>query len=563
MKHATKLSALVAVVAIAYASVPSQAAAGQGSIRGVVMDLTGSPLIGAAVMVITDTETAKPEKDKVIRRASTDSEGKFTAAGILPGHYRVKAEAAGFKPVELSAEVKPDKVTIFDSIFLRRITSLGDETNLNGDSKYAARQARGTIFHYDEATKDATVAKEAPVALTDRSPELHGAVNTFAQTTPSSTSNPSSFAGANFAISEQIGRDASLVVSGQLGYGNGAPQSLTALATAHAGDRHRVAVAMGYGRFTFSRQSAVPRLGQFSISATDTWQVSGPIIVVYGLEFARFAERGSGTSILPRFGIALDAGARTRVFAGLVPGSSSDTQSRVNLESGEIEFSEPKPAAISAGQPVLERSYRLQFGGEQILSDKSSVEMMAFLDTVSGHGVGLLAIPNDASRATPTIRCEEQSGRTRGVRVVYRRHINKLMDGSVGYAFGEGQQLDSRGITTPGNLFSNALFHVVSAKLDANFVSTGTRVSTELRLSPGQAVFAIDPFQGQLTTYDPNLSISVTQDLPSVSFIPGQWAAVIDLRNLMDQQASIVDDRQELVASRFHRLVRIGLALRF
>ena len=563
MKHATKLSALVAVVAIAYASVPSQAAAGQGSIRGVVMDLTGSPLIGAAVMVITDTETAKPEKDKVIRRASTDSEGKFTAAGILPGHYRVKAEAAGFKPVELSAEVKPDKVTIFDSIFLRRITSLGDETNLNGDSKYAARQARGTIFHYDEATKDATVAKEAPVALTDRSPELHGAVNTFAQTTPSSTSNPSSFAGANFAISEQIGRDASLVVSGQLGYGNGAPQSLTALATAHAGDRHRVAVAMGYGRFTFSRQSAVPRLGQFSISATDTWQVSGPIIVVYGLEFARFAERGSGTSILPRFGIALDAGARTRVFAGLVPGSSSDTQSRVNLESGEIEFSEPKPAAISAGQPVLERSYRLQFGGEQILSDKSSVEMMAFLDTVSGHGVGLLAIPNDASRATPTIRCEEQSGRTRGVRVVYRRHINKLMDGSVGYAFGEGQQLDSRGITTPGNLFSNALFHVVSAKLDANFVSTGTRVSTELRLSPGQAVFAIDPFQGQLTTYDPNLSISVSQDLPSVSFIPGQWAAVIDLRNLMDQQASIVDDRQELVASRFHRLVRIGLALRF
>lgn len=563
MKHATKLSALVAVFAIAYASVPSQAAAGQGSIRGVVMDLAGSPLIGAAVMVITDTETAKPDKDKVVRRASTDSEGKFTAAGILPGHYRVKAEAVGFKPVELNAEVKPDKVTIFDSIFLRRITSLSDETNLNVDSKYAARQARGTIFHYDEATKDATTPKDATIALTDRSPELHGAVNTFAQTAPSSTSSPSSFAGANFAVSEQIARDANVVVSGQVGYGNGAPQSLTALATAHAGDRHRVAVAMGYGRFTFSRQSAVPRLGQFSISATDTWQVSGPILVVYGLEFARFAERGSGTSILPRFGIALDAGARTRVFAGLVPGASSDTQSKVNLESGEIEFSEPKPVAISAGQPVLERSYRLEFGGEQILSDKSSVEMMAFMDTVSGHGVGLLAIPNDASRAVPAIRCEEQSGRTRGVRVVYRRHINKLIDSSIGYAFGEGQQLDSRGITTPANLFSNALFHVVSAKLDANFVSTGTRVSTQLRLAPGQAVFAIDPFQGQLTTYDPNLSISVTQDLPSVSFIPGQWAAVIDLRNLMDQQASIVDDRQELVASRFHRLVRVGLALRF
>jgi hypothetical protein len=563
MKNATKLYALVAVVAIAYASAPAHASAGQGSIRGVVMDLSGSPLIGAAVMVMADTEAAKADSEKIVRRASTDNEGKFTAAGIVPGRYRVKAQAEGFRPVELSAEVKPDKVTIFDSIFLRRVTALGDETSLNVDSKYAARQARGTIFHYDETTKDTSVAKDATVALTDRSPELHGAVNAFAETTPSSNPNPSSFAGANFAISEQFAKDANLVVSGQLGYGNGAPQSLTAMTTAHAGDRHRVSVAMGYGRFTFSRQSAVPRLGQFSISATDTWQVSGPVIIVYGLEFARFAERGSGTSILPRFGIALDAGARTRVFAGLVPGSSSDTQSKVNLESGEIEFSEPKPVAMAGGQPVIEHSYRLQFGGEQILSDKSSIEMMAFLDTVSGHGVGLLAIPNSASQATPSIRCEEQSGRTRGVRVVYRRHVNKVIDGSVGYAFGEGQQLDPRGITTPANLFSNELFHVVSAKLDANFVSTGTRVSTELRLSPGQAIFAIDPFQGQLTTYDPNLSFSISQDLPSVSFLPGQWAAVIDLRNLLDQQASIVDDRQELVASRFHRLIRVGLSLRF
>ncbi len=563
MKNATKLYALLAVVAIAYASAPAQAAAGQGSIRGVVMDLSGSPLIGAAVMVMADTEATKADSEKIVKRASTDSEGKFTAAGIVPGRYRVKAQAEGFRPVELSAEVKPDKVTIFDSIFLRRVTALGDETNLNVDSKYAARQARGTIFHYDETTKDTTVAKDSTIALTDRSPELHGAVNAFAETTPSSNPNPSSFAGANFAISEQFAKDANLVVSGQLGYGNGAPQSLTAMTTAHAGDRHRVSVAMGYGRFTFSRQSAVPRLGQFSISATDTWQVSGPVIIVYGLEFARFAERGSGTSILPRFGIALDAGTRTRVFAGLVPGSSSDTQSKVNLESGEIEFSEPKPVAMAGGQPVIEHSYRLQFGGEQILSDKSSIEMMGFLDTVSGHGVGLLAIPNNAAQATPSIRCEEQSGRTRGVRVIYRRHVNKIIDGSVGYAFGEGQQLDPRGITTPANLFSNGLFHVVSAKLDANFVSTGTRISTELRLSPGQAIFAIDPFQGQLTTYDPNLSLSISQDLPSVSFLPGQWAAVVDLRNLLDQQASIVDDRQELVASRFHRLIRVGLALRF
>lgn len=558
MKQASRLLALVALGAIAYA--PTQAAAGRGSIRGVVMDASGSPLIGAAVVVLADAEAANAEK--VVRRASTDGEGKFTAAGIAPGHYRVKAEAEGFKAVELAADVKPNKVTVFDSIFLRRITALADETSLSADSKFAARRVRGTIFHYDEVKKD-PVTVDPTVALTPRSTELHGAVNMFGQATASGNTEPLAFAGANFGVSEQIGRDANLVVSGQLGYGSGAPQSLRALTTAHVGNRHRVSVAMGYGRFTFSRYSASPRLGQFSVSATDTWQISGPVLIVYGLEFARFAESGSGTSVLPRFGVAVDAGARTRLFAGLVPGSSSDSQSRVNLESGEIEFSEPKPVAIAGGQPVLERSYRLEFGGEQILSDKSSLEVAAFLDTVSGHGVGLLSIPNDAPQADPAFRVEDQSGRTRGLRVVYRRHVNKVLDGSVGYAFGEGQQLDPRGITTPANLFSNGLFHVVSAKLDANFIGTGTKVSTVLRLAPGQALFAIDPFQGQISTYDPNLSVSLTQELPALGFIPGQWAAVIDLRNLLDQQTSVSDERQELVASRFHRLIRVGLSLRF
>lgn len=563
MRQSTKLWALIALGVIAFTSVPAQASGGRGSIRGIVMDASGSPLIGVAVLVLGETEAAKPDKDKVVKRASTDGEGKFTAAGITPGRYRVKAEAEGFNSVELDADVKPNKVTIFDSIQLRRITTLSDEIGLNADSKYAARRARGTIFHYNEAKKDATVAAGDPtIALTARSTELHGAVNAFAQSNVG-TGDVGSFAGANFAVSEQIAKDANLVVSGQVGYGPGAPQSLTALTTAHAGDRHRLSVAMGYGRFTFSRHSATPRLGQFSVSATDTWQVSGPVLIVYGLEFARFAEGGSGTTIMPRFGVALDAGARTRLFAALMPGSSSDSQSRVNLEAGEIEFSEPKAVAMAGGHPVMEHSYRLEIGGEQILSDRSSLEMMAFLDTISGHGVGLVAIPGSGSLTDPVVRTEDQSGRTRGLRVVYHRHISKVIDGSVGYAFGEGQQLDNRGITTPGNLFTNALFHVVSAKLDANFVSTGTKVSTTVRLAPGQAMFAIDPFQGQVTTYDPNLSVSLTQELPSIGFIPGQWAAVVDLRNLFDQQASIIDDRQELVASRFHRLIRVGLALRF
>lgn len=563
MKYAFRFMTLIAIAALVYTGVPETQAAAVGSIRGVVKDGHGNPLIGAAVMVLADLDESKPEK--VIKRANTDGEGKFVAAGIVPGRYRVKAAAQGFTPAEFAADVKANKVTIFDSILLRKVGTLADETSLSASPKYSARRGRGSIFHLEEATKDSvTTEEDATIALTERAPDLHGQVNAFSQSTASTASHNSSFVGANFAVSQQLGRDANLVVSGQLGYGEGAPQRLQALTTAHANDRHRLAVALGYGRFTFSRRGANPSLGQFSLSATDTWQVSGPVMIVYGLEFARFTEGASGTSLLPRFGVAVDAGQNTRLFAGLQPGSSVDQQSSINLESGEIVFSEPRAVARTAeGEPVLDRSYRLRFGGEQALSDKSSIEMMAFLDTVSGHGLGLLAIPMTGSQNEPVVQNAELGGRTRGVRVVYKRRFNDIVEGAVGYSFGQGQQLDARGITDPANLFSTGLFHIFSAKIDANFVSTGTRVSTVLRLAPGQAVFAIDPFQDQISTYDPNLSVSFTQELPSVEFLPGQWAAMVDLRNLLDQQASVADERQELVASRFHRLIRVGLSLRF
>jgi hypothetical protein len=564
MKLAVKFFALAVIGAIVYANLPeAQAAtAAMGSIRGFIKDGQGNPLIGASVFVLTEAETT--QAIKVIKRASTDKEGKFIAAGLTPGRYLLKAEATGFAPIAFPADVQPRKVIVFDSILMRREGTLAEKTSLNLDPKFAARRSRGSIFHYDESKPKEAEAEDQTIALTPRSAELHGYVNAFTQTAASDKTDAGSMTGANFALSQQIGRDANVVMSGQVAHGNNAMQRFEVLTTGHAGDKHKLGLALGYARFTFSRHSKTPQIGQFSLSATDTWQVAGPVLVVYGLEFARFTEGASATSVLPRFGVAVDAGARTRFFAGLTPGASTDEQAKINLESGEIVFSQPKAVALSKqGTPLTDSSYRLQIGAERILSDKSSVEMMAFVDTISGHGVGLLAIPVEHVEADSKLYTQEQKGRARGLRVVYNRHINSVFDSSVGYAFGEGQQLDGRGITNPAHLFSNSTFQIISAKINANFLSTGTRISTVLRIAPSRAVFAIDPFEGQIATFDPNISISFNQALPNFGFIPGQLEALVDVRNLLDQQASVADERQQLINSRFNRLVRVGLSMRF
>src|SRR5262245_11330384 len=380
MKQGTKLQVLLAVSTLVLANSLETNAASMGTIRGFVKDAQGKPLPGAAVLVVAEPdrvivpERGAAEKNRIIKKANTDNEGKFVATGIVPGRYRIKAAAEGFNSVELDALVKPNKVTVFDSILLRRVGTLAEETRRNVDSKYAARSYPGTIFHAGETDLEPKQSTEVLATLTR---ETHGFLHAYSQSEiGAAPGGVGALTGVNFAVSQGFGSMANLVISGQGGIGDSSPQRLEALATAHVGERHQVAVALGYGRFTLSRREAPHSLAQYTVSATDTWQVSGPVLVVYGLEASRFSSLGSSTTILPRFGFAFDAGPTTRLMGGMVPGSSSDEQSRVSLESGEISFQQTKPLAVTPmGQPIADKSYRLQFGGEQILSDNSSLEL--------------------------------------------------------------------------------------------------------------------------------------------------------------------------------------------
>jgi hypothetical protein len=75
-----------------------------GRILGTVTDSTGAAIRGAAVS-ITDTERG------TTRNLATDESGAYVAPNLLPGAYRVRAEAKGFKTVErvnITLEVAED-----------------------------------------------------------------------------------------------------------------------------------------------------------------------------------------------------------------------------------------------------------------------------------------------------------------------------------------------------------------------------------------------------------------------------------------------------------------------
>jgi hypothetical protein len=303
------------------------------------------------------------------------------------------------------------------------------------------------------------------------------------------------------------------------------------------------------------------------LRAVDEWIVRDGIVIVMGLDYSRFIGAGGAQSFTPRFGIQFDANARTRVKAAFASGGDEDgIQSVATFEDEQVVFRRQaiRPVAFVDGQAVLERSHRLEFGIERVLGNSSNVEATAFFDTTTGRGVGLLSIPATAysgQAGDAFASVANQQGSSRGMRVVYTRRLNRVWTASAGYAFGRGQRLSATGISSPGDLFENALFQTGALQLGAGFRS-GTQVRTVFRFSPEATVFAIDPFAGRLGVYDPSLSIQVTQDLPSFG-LPVQAEAILDARNLLDAQTA--SDNGEFITfiGNSRRSVRGGISVRF
>lgn len=606
-----------------------EAAAGDAApllalISGTVKDEAGHPLAGAVVALLEAVFNGRE-----LKSVKTDSEGKFTAE-MLPGVYRLRAAADGFRPVVLARIELEQAARLTYDFALKRVDKLVDQRGDRDDYRWIGRSVPRHVLHLEDP--DATVASAGEPAdqVVDRSLEYRPSFHGMMQLVASSSAGGPDFYGTNFAVAGTLGGNFGMALIGQRGRGYLAPQRLEAIATLRPTNNHQVTASIGYGSVAYMRggmpqiegpildgafegagEAIQPNLSsplragnafanagslkragqidQFSVSAVAEWQVFQPLLVIYGFDYARFV--GSATSqrdsILPRFAFQYSPGARWRVNAALTPGARQARRSLESFDAEDIEASfdtQAAEAAMTGGfaaEPELDRSRRIEFGIERIFggangeAGSSSLEVSAFYDIISGHGLGVLALPLEASPETEAAFAEVARGVTamqgaaRGVRVMYARRFGEHVTAAAGYSIGRGSRLDDRfaprdlAELTPSRLIRQGYFQVATAKLDLDFSErTGTRISTVVRLSPDAVIFAIDPFAGRLSVYDPNINIYVTQDLPSFG-LPVKWQAMVDIRNLLNQLGGVDDGVLQLVAARNFRTVRGGVAFRW
>lgn len=552
-----------------------------GVIRGSVRDAAGNPIADAYVSFF------KAGTSQLLKQVRSSANGSFLAK-VVPGTYTVLAVAQGFNPVtynsveinrsaELSYKFNLERAGSGNTLPEKRAdrrsskwiiqqSALSTSIYQNRDGETPVEETAGGA---EKIADENTVAAETPAAETDDDAEPEEKSNRRGQTVIESfaaSSNGETFAGANFATLLPVSENTQIVVAGQTGAGPNAPQRFETSLKSRLSDEHLIRVNTSIaklGRVETDNQARP--LGQFSVQALDEWRVKDNVVLVLGFDYSRFVGAGSDFSLSPRLGLQFDVNSKTRLRTAYTTQTEEKTWSQaIELEDTPVLFREPvavQDLVIENDKPQMNRSSRFEFGVERILDSSSSVEANVFFDLTNGRGVGLINMPIGFLGGEADKFVANQQGRAQGLRLVYSRRLNGIFNTSAGYAFGNGQKLSEKALSNPANVFENDYFQTFFGQFDADLRS-GTQVKTIFRLSPQATVFAIDPFQGRMTIYDPGLSIVVTQSLPTLG-LPFRAEAIIDARNVLDNQTGVNGEEGSLRLTSQGRILRGGILVRF
>lgn len=539
-----------------------------GTIKGVVRDDGGNGISNAYVSIF------RVGTSQLLKQVRSASDGSFLTR-IMPGTYTILAIAQGFNPVTLP-EVQVSKST--NLVYGFKLERSGSGNTLpekkadRNSSKWRIRAAQTTRSIYQsiegEIPGDETAQSEEKEEQTEEEDKGKRRGETVIESyfTNSKEGNSS---GVNFARLQPLGEKAEVVFLGQVGTRNGEFTGLSRFQTnlkVRPVENHQIQINTSFvniGKIDLGERRE--SLGQVSVQAFDEWRVKDGVILVFGFDYSRFLGAGDDFSISPRFGVQLDLNSRTRIRSSFTAQTEEQKwQSAIELEGAQILFREPvsfEDIAMEDGAPIMNKSTRLEFGIERVLDNKSSIEAAIFFDTVFNRGVGLSSIPFDFADGEINDFTANQQGNARGFRLVYSRRLNGKFSTAIGYALGNGQKLSEDGISNPANLFESDFFQTFFGQFEAD-LKTGTQISTVFRLSPQATIFAIDPFQGRVAIYDPNLSVTVTQSLPNLG-LPFRAKAILDARNLFDTQPNVNGEEGILRFNSQRRTLRGTISVRF
>ena len=220
----------------------------------------------------------------------------------------------------------------------------------------------------------------------------------------------------------------------------------------------------------------------------------------------------------------------------------------------ETDYRQPKTEQwlaipqLSSGadlQPVLEEGRHLEAAWDQELGRRYRAQAGVFYDSLSNVAVSMTGV--QPAGFFPGLLRDPFSNRYfvsggnysgPGARASFAAMLSDNSDVVIGYSYAEGLQAVAGNLVAESpralrEMMQAQRGHSFSVKVATTVPGVDTHVVTSYRWLPSHSVMAADPYDQSLGRADPYMNVVFLQPLPSPNILPGQFEAVLDIRNLL------------------------------
>jgi hypothetical protein len=564
-KHCLAMALGISLVALCPLR-DGSAASITGTVSGVIKDVHGVPLAGAAVTLLEGRFNPR-----VRSRVTTDGEGKFAIPNLIPGLYSLSVQVASYSPLmKTGISVLAGQIAnlnlVLENLYqqaLGRDSGSADSVHTKEDIESVLRTVSSTrpIMRVVESQPNEAPAIEVSLEADGNSirkrDEFRGVVNFY--TTAYSTDPDLLNVGGTFtefALARDINARLGWLVAGVVSdAGFSEVDSMLRLRDTRG---HNTSVRLSFGQLPYfdiaateSRRNARP-LSLLNIDFQDELKISDFLSVSYGTEFQGTNPAINSRKFRPRFRIGIQPTPNNRLAFARTTSLPRMTRTLSLPEGENIVFSSP-----------FQHEYgnQLNFGTSRV----THTEVMAERRLGTGSTFTMAAYSDEFGRNTSPF----VSGRmlpflpdSKGLRMAFQRPLGSRFDGTIGYTYGGGLQANQDTLVlAPLNV------HVLTARVSSDFSLSQTQVVTTYRWTSEYSITVIDPYQEIFESSSPGISIMVTQLIPYFGrFIPGKLEAQLDVRSLLAKTNSNPFNSATLRRLEFSqppKSVRGGINLKF
>jgi hypothetical protein len=561
-----KLGFKLGLLGVALA-LPVLAADRPGSISGYVRSAAGVPQMGAMVEVLGSAARTL--------KVFTDENGFYSASGLLPGVYSIKAYSPSFLPaLRERIGLRPGGSVLVDL----KLSGLFEAIQLpplrgtpadDDDWKWVLRSAanRPILRMLD----DGSVVPAADSG--DDKHDLKGTLS-FVAGSASAGFGRASDMNTGFSVERSIFSSGTVALRGNVGYGSGSPNAVLRASYSHPlanGSKPEVAFTM--------RRLAAPGIDSrttplqaLALTASDEFTLGDVLELRFGSELQTIQFMGRVTAFRP-FGSADLHLSPNTVLEYRYATSQPDRRVEKGFESAPADLSESGPRVSLAGfSPSLERAHHHELSLSRRMGN-TNVQVAMYSDRVADPALtGVGDASADGGEVLPDLYSETFTYRgkeldARGMRVVLQHKLASDLTATLDYGYGGVLDLRTADVALQDarneSLVRNR--HTAAAKFSGTLPGFKTHWIASYRWISGQALTPVDMFNASAGQSDPYLNLFLRQPIPGTGFLPCHMDAIVDVRNLLAQGYVPVmgQDGRTVYLVQSARSIRGGVAFSF